>query len=186
MKRKLITLCFAVILLMTGCTKEENTEDKLAKNQYYLVAADKQKILITLPDNFETEEQDTEVSVLKSYYRANVTELLSLHFFEETDEYSVRDIEDSFADYMKQYEELVSSNNGEIIDKTEVSDLSADGMDGKYVEVTYKLGEEESYCGEFYLKEDSHVLHGTMRLAGEDKDAYAIDELAKMLVEDEL
>lgn len=182
MKRKLFPLCFAVLLLMTGCTKKENTEENLAQNQYYLVAADKQKIRITLPEDFEAGEQDTEESVLKSYYRANSTELLSLHFFEETDAYSASSIEDSFTDYVEQYEDLVSANAGEITDKTDMSDLSADGMDGKYVEVTYELGEEESYCAEFYLKEDSYVLHGTLRLAGEDKDVYTIEELAKMLV----
>lgn len=181
MKKVILYMC--MLFMFTGCTKDEKRERTLSENQYYLVAADGEKLLVTLPEEFSSKEQEKEVSVLKAYFQQNATKLLTLYYFKESEEYSADDILKKLKHFSKEYEQLVFFNDGEIVSKTEKKELEAGSMKGYYSEVTYVLDGNESFCAEFYLKKDEYVLNVTLRLDGEDAKHIRIDEIAKDLIQ---
>lgn len=168
--------------MLLGCQKEEKKEEILQDNQYYLVAADAKKLRITLPENYYYNGEEKEVSVLKAYYQKSSTKPLNLYYFKESDDYSVDDIEIEMKGFSKKYEDLVSSNEGEILSETDKTAIQAGSMKGYYVDVSYSLDKSESYCAEFYLENDGYVMHGTIRLDGDDTDNVQITELIQNLV----
>lgn len=179
-KKGLIVIC--MLLMLLGCKKEEKKEEILQDNQYYLVAADAKKLRITLPENYYYNGEEKEVSVLKAYYQKSSTKPLNLYYFKESDDYSVDDIEIEMKGFSKKYEDLVSSNEGEILSETDKTAIQAGSMKGYYVDVSYSLDKSESYCAEFYLENDGYVMHGTIRLDGDDTDNVQITELIQNLV----
>lgn len=171
-----------MLFILTGCTKEENSENKLLQNQYYLLAGDGEKLLVTLPEEFLCKEQNKEAGVIKAYYQGNATKLLSLYYFKETKEYSSEHIERKLEHFSKEYEDLVSLNNGKIVCQTTKQELNAGNMKGYFSDVLYELDNNESYCAEFYLKSNGYVLNGTLRLEGKDAKDIQINKLAIDLV----
>lgn len=172
-----------MLLFLLGCKKEVKKEEILQDNQYYLVAADTKKLLVSLPENFFSNEEEKEVSVLKAYYQKSSTKPLNLYYFKESDDYSVKDIEAEMKGFSKEYKDLVSSNQGEILSETDMTQIQAGSMKGYYVDVKYSLGNSESYCAEFYLQNDGYVMHGTIRLDGEDTEQVKIKEFVQNLFE---
>lgn len=166
MKKGILLIC--ILLMLVGCTKDDNKEKILKENQYYLVAADGERLLVNIPKNFYCDEKEKKVSMLKAFYRKSSTKPLQIYFFKESDDYSVKDIETEMEEYRGEYEELVSLNQGKIESLTESTDITIGSWKGKYVEVTYSLDDNVSYCGEFYLKKENYVMHGTVRLDGDD------------------
>lgn len=174
-----------MLFVLMGCKKVEKKEEILQDNQYYLVAADAKKLLVTLPANFYYSGEEKEVSVLKAYYQKSSTKPLNLYYFKESDDYSVDDIEVEMKEFSKKYEDLVSSNEGEILSETDKTAIHAGSMEGYYVDVSYSLGNSESYCAEFYLQNDGYVMHGTIRLDRDDTVNVRITELIQGLFENE-
>lgn len=180
-KKGFILIC--MLLLLLGCKKDVKEEEILQDNQYYLVAADAKKLLVTLPESFFSDEEEKEVSVLKAFYQKSSTKPLNLYYFKESDDYSVEDIETKMRGFTKEYKDLVSSNEGEILSETDKTRIHAGSMEGYYVDVSYSLGSSESYCAEFYLQNDGYVMHGTIRLDGDDTENVQITELIQSLFE---
>lgn len=171
MKKILKCIFLSFLILLTGCTSETNDEKQnLADNQYYLMATDGTQILVSLPDDYTSTTDEKEQSALKSYYCSNQTEPLTLHYFKETEEYSVDDIRTEMSDFESQYQTLVDSNHGTIDSSTGLSELTVGEQSGQYIALTYTLDNHTSYCMEFYLKKGQYILHGTQRLNEPPKD----------------
>lgn len=166
-----------------GCTKENKKEAVLKANEYELVAEDLKSIRITLPETFFCSEGNKKVATLKAYYQKNSTKPLSLHYFKESEDYSWRDIETRMEGYVKEYEDLVMANKGELLHKTALTDLETGTMKGKYVEVLYALDGSTSYFAGFYLQDDGYVMQGTVRLDGKDREQVKIKALVNELLQ---
>lgn len=188
---KKIVLMFLVLVMVTGCGKRtestapSNSEKKeaLQENQYNLVAVDGQKQLITLPEDFTVKNAEENTNVLKAFYRGSLTKPLNLYYFKESDKYSVTDIEQEMDQFLEEYKDLVSLNQGKILSKTKVTSLQAGELTGKYTEVKYSLDDAVSFNAEFYLQNGDYVLHGTLRLDGDDSEKLKLEEFVQTLVQ---
>ncbi len=180
MKKVLLLIC--MFFLLTGCTKEEKKDTVLQENAYNLSAADGKSIILTLPREYVFEQKKEKESVLKAYYQNSSTKPLNIYYFKESDGYSVKDIERKMYGFIEEYRELVQTNHGKILDTVDLSKIKSGYMTGKYVEVMYTLHGNISYCGEFYLQSDGYVMHGTVRLDGDDKEHLQIAELVEKLL----
>ena len=136
----------------------------MAANQYKLTATDESQLLISLPDNYTAASEEKEQSALKAYYCSNKTEPLTLHYFQETDDYSLKNIQSELESFESQYQTLVDSNSGTMDSTTGLTEFSIGEQSGQYIALTYTLDKHSSYCAEFYLQKDDHILHGTQRL----------------------
>ena len=164
MKKKFCIFLSAIILI-TGCSsKTKDTKADLLDNQYQLTATDGSKLLIALPEDYVAENDEKEQSALKAYYCSNKTEPLTLHYFKETKEYTVKDIQSELDSFESQYQILVDSNDGTIDSSTGLTKLTVGDQTGQYIALTYTLDKHTSYCAEFYLQQEDYVLHGTQRL----------------------
>ena len=173
-------MLFVMCILLSACSKKQEKEI-LKENQFYLLAGDGEKLSVELPIEFVVKEEEKEVSVLKSYYNGCMLDLFELYYFKESEDYGINELQQQLDTYIDEYHELVSVAEGKIISETESSECTVGAMQGAFAEVTYLMEDNISYCAEFYLYEGKYVLHGTLRLSGENVGNITIEELIKKL-----
>lgn len=176
----MISMLLVMCILLSACLKKPEKEI-LKENQFYLLAGDGKKLSVELPIEFVVKEEEKEVSVLKSYYNGCMLDLFELYYFKESEDYGISELQQQLDTYIDEYHELISVAKGKMISETEPKECTAGAMQGALAEVTYSMEDNICYCAEFYLYEGEYVLHGTLRLSGENAGNITIEELIKKL-----